>query len=568
MNKKFLHSLGLLVISLTLINFANAVIPASVDRSTPGIGQSFTLTIDARTANSDPDLSPLNANFEVLGTSTSSQTSIVNGNVSSQKSFIINLSPKNPGKQVIPAITVGNDKTAPIAIEVAKPNAREQAIQRSQIFVDTKVIGKPSYIGIPFVYTMKLYFSVNMSNVNMADVNITGATIKPLEKSTQYSENIQGVNYRVLEQKFQVTPNQSGNITIPPIKISGSTMTEDMGDSFFAIPRPKPFNVASKAVAIAIKPLPNGVTQDEWFPAKQVMVSENQPNTSNTIKLGQPITRTITISAIGVPDTSIPNLNLVTPPNVNAYPDKTIANTSASSNDLLATKVFKVAYIPTQAGSITFPETIVKWWDINSGAQKTATIPAKTYTVLNENGKAIADTPAPPNTNNTSANAQVSNTSTQAAMQPQTLLKQANMWFYIAIIIALLWVITILICIILFRKRPSAVTTKTVETDKLNNEKKAKDLVISACQDMNVTALNTALIGWATLHFGKKIYTVLDIKDISGNTILNKLIEEFNQTLYRGSSFDKFDTLAHEIDMLAINKQANSSEGLKELYPR
>ncbi len=566
MNKKFLHSLGLLLISLALINFAHATIPASVDRSTPGIGQSFTLTIDASKANSDPDLNPLNANFEVLGTSTSSQTSIVNGNVSSQKSFIINLAPKNPGKQFIPAITVGNDKTAPIAIEVTKPTAREQAIQKSQIFVDTKVIGKPSYIGIPFVYTMKLYFSVNISNVNMADINISGATIKPLEKSTQYSENIQGVNYRVLEQKFQVTPNQSGNITIPPIKINGSTMSDDMGDSFFAISRPKPFSVSSKAVAIVIKPLPTGVTQDEWFPAKQVMVSENQPNTSNTIKLGQPITRTVTVSAIGVPDTSIPNLNLVTPPNVNAYPDKTISNTSTSGNDLLATKVFKVAYIPTQAGTINFPETVVKWWDIGSGQPKTAIIPAKTYTILNENGKAVASTPAQPGTNNTSTSTPAA-ASTQTPTVPQTISEQKNIWFYIAIIIALLWVITILISVILFRRKPATVIPKTTETDKISNEKKAKNLVISACKDRNIAALNSALISWATLHFERKIYTVLDIKDISGNVTLNKLIEEFNQTLYKGSSFDKFEAMAHEIDMFAINKKGSSSKGLNELYP-
>ncbi|MCC2624559.1 MAG: hypothetical protein K0R14_432 [Burkholderiales bacterium] len=566
MNKMFLHSIRLLLISLAFINFANAIIPASVDRSTPGLGQSFTLTIDASKANSDPDLSPLNTNFEILGTSTSSQTSIVNGNVSSQKSFIISLSPKNPGKQTIPSITVGNDKTAPIAIEVTKPNAREQAIQKSQIFVDTKILGKPSYIGIPFVYTMKLYFAVNISNVNMADINITGATIKPLEKSTQYSENIQGINYRVLEQKFQITPNQSGNITIPPIKISGSTMTDDIGNDFFAIPRPRPFSVSSKAVAVAIKPLPSGVTQDEWFPAKQVMVSENQPNTSNTIKLGQPITRTVTVSAVGVPDTSIPNLNLVTPPNVNAYPDKTVANTSTSGNDLLATKVFKVAYIPTQAGTITFPETIVKWWDMNTGMQKTAALPAKTYTVLNENGKAQDTTVAQANTNNT--NAPASSITNQVTQQPQALSNQKNIWFYIAIIIALVWVITILICIILFRKKPVAIDNKAVETDKLNSEKKAKDMVLIACKDRNITALNTALIGWATLHFGKKIYTILDIKDISGNIALKKLIEEFNQTLYKGSSFDKFDALAHEIDMLAINKAATGSEGLKELYPK
>ncbi|HLX53652.1 MAG TPA: BatD family protein, partial [Aquella sp.] len=391
MNKKILLSFWLFI-NFILVNNAIAVVSATVDRSTLGLGQSLTLTIDAGKSNSEPDLSSLNNNFDVLGTSTSSQTSIINGSVSSQKNYVISLSPKNTGKQNIPAIKVGNDTTAPISINVTKQSISEQAVQKSQIFIDAKALSKPSYIGVPFIYSMKLYYSVGLTNVSMSDINITGATIQPLGKSAQYSENLKGVNYQVLEQKFQITPNQSGNITIPPIKIKGATMDNDIENSFFSMSRPKPFSIASKATIISIKPIPVGITQDQWFPAKQVTVSENQPNTSTTIKLGQPITRTITVAAIGVPDTSIPNLNLITPPNVNAYPDKTVANTSSNGNDLLATKVFKVAYIPTQAGTITFPETSIKWWDITSGTLKTAVIPAKTYTILNENGKPAAST--------------------------------------------------------------------------------------------------------------------------------------------------------------------------------
>jgi len=560
MNKKILLGFWLFI-NLILVNGALASVSASVDRSTLGLGQSLTLSIDVSKSSSEPDISILNKAFDISGTSTSSQTSIINGNMSSQKNYIVSLSPKNIGKQVIPAIKVGNDTTAPISIDVTQQSVSEQALQKSQIFIDTKVINKPSYIGVPFVYSMKLYYSVGLTNVSMPDINITGATIQPLGKSIQYSENLKGINYQVLEQKFQITPNQSGNITIPPIRIKGATLDNDMENSFFSMSRPKPFNIASKATTISVKPIPVGIIQDQWFPAKQVTVSENQPNTSGEIKLGQPITRTITVAAIGVPYTSIPDINLVTPNNVNAYPDKTITNNSFNGNELLATKVFKVAYIPTQAGTITFPETSIKWWDITTDSLKTAIIPAKTYTILNENGKAVASAA-------TAAIQNPSPSTTNVITKLPGVSGKKNIWFYIAIVIAVLWLITILIGIIMFRKKSVIVSDNSAEVNKLNNEKKAVDLVDKACKNKDIAALNTALIQWASLHWQKKIYTVLDIKDLSTNEILNKLLDEFNQTLYRGSSFEKFEALAHEIDMFVISKHAANNEALKELYPK
>jgi hypothetical protein len=560
MNKKILFGFCLFI-NFILVNYALAVVTASVDRTSLGIGQSLTLTIDVSKSNSDPDLSSLSSNFDVLGASTNSQTSIVNGNVSSQKNYIVSLSPKNTGKQNIPAIKVGKDVTAPISIDVTQQSISELALQKSQIFIDTKAISKPSYIGVPFVYSMKLYYSVGLTNVSMSDINITGATIQQLGKNTQYSENLKGVNYQVLEQKFQITPNQSGNITIPPIRIRGATLDNSMENSFFSMSRPKPFSIASKGTTIVVKPIPVGITQDAWFPAKQVTVSENQPNTSTTIKLGQPITRTITVAAIGIPYTSIPDINLVTPNNVNAYPDKTVSNDSFSGNELLATKVFKVAYIPTQAGTITFPETSVKWWDITSGSLKTALIPAKTYTILNENGKAMdASTPT--------ANQNQPLAAAKAITPLSGTPGQKNIWFYISIALAVFWLITVLIVVIMFKKKSVIVNDNSAEVNKLNNEKKAVNMVDKACKNKDVAALNTALIQWASLHFEKKIYTVLDIKDLSTNVVLNSLLDEFNQTLYRGSSFEKFDALAHEIDMFLINKHAENNGELKELYPK
>jgi hypothetical protein len=98
--------------------------------------------------------------------------------------------------------------------------------------------------------------------------------------------------------------------------------------------------------------------------------------------------------------------------------------------------------------------------------------------------------------------------------------------------------------------------------------KKAYALVNTACKNQDIQGLNFALVSWASQYFQKKIYTVLDIKDLSNNETLNNLLEKFNQTLYRGSKFVNFDELNHEISILVNEKQQNSNDSLKELYPK
>lgn len=556
MNKK------ILLLSWLFINFAFATVPASVDRSDIAIGQSFTLTIDITNTNSNPDLTALNNNFNVFGTNSTTQTDITNGHMSSQKSYIINLSPKNSGQQTIPAIKVGNDTTAPITINVTEPSKAEQALQKSQIFVEAKVNNQTTYIGVPLIYTLKLYYSVGISNVRISNIEVKKATFQQLDKASQYSENIKGTNYQVYEQKLQITPNQTGDITIPQVNISG--ITADNSDGFLNQLQPKPFNIAAKAINIKVKPIPAGISASEWFPAKQVNINESKPSGggSTTLKLGQPITRTIIIQALGVPFTSIPEIKLTTPNNVNAYPDKTATNNSFSGNDLLSTKVFKVAYIPTRAGDVEFPETTIKWWDITSNSLKTAVIPGKTYTILNENGSTL-------DTSSTTASQTPELKTPVTHPKKNTVSNQSNkIWLYMTILFAVLWLATLITMLILLRKKPKInQPNNNVENNKLSSQKKALELIHSAARAKDITALNTALVQWATIYWHKKIYTVLDIRDLSTNQVLNKLLDKFNQTLYRGTAFEKFDDLAHEIDKLGCTKPEKSNSGLKELYP-
>ena len=115
----------LALIALLLVVFSNsqAAISASVDRARVEQNESFTLeiTIDS---NSDlaPDFAPLEADFFVGQTSQLSNTRIDNGAITRSMTWTIALMAKRAGSLTIPSLTVGNEQSNTLTIEVQEPS--------------------------------------------------------------------------------------------------------------------------------------------------------------------------------------------------------------------------------------------------------------------------------------------------------------------------------------------------------------------------------------------------------------------------------------------------------------
>lgn len=558
--KRIIFSISLLL----FLQYASATINATTDRSTIEIGQSFTLTIDISGQSDTPEIDVLKNNFDVYGTSSSSQMSIVNGHTSSQKSFIINLSPKNTGKQLIPPIKVGNDSTSPIQINVVEPSKIEKAEQDSKAFVEASLSNKTGYVGVPVVLSVKLYYSVQLANVNMDRLNIQDAQLQTSGKESRYTATLNGTNYEVIEQKFLLTPQKAGSLMIPSVKITGGIMEND-ANNFLPIVAPRPFTITSKPINLKVNSVPSGIAPKNWLPAKKLELNDNWSVQTSSVKIGQPITRTITLEATGILDSSIPELNFKTPNGLNSYPDKTVSSNSVNGDELIAKKVFKVAYVPTIAGTIEFPEIKVQWWDITTNSPKIAIIPAKTFSILNEN-VTVVNKPILP-ASNPIVEIKQDEPKNKVQINDSSIVKP--IWFYISIIMTFLWLITLLICIILYRK--STKTKAIIATEpELNtgNEKRALAMVAKACKDRDLKSLNLALIQWGSSYFKKTIYTVLDIKDICTNKELNLILDNLNLAIYRGQEFSDYENLFLEIEKLSQAKKHSSQSSLKELYPK
>ena len=119
----------LLLLALSAGHAQAANLVASVDRNRLNSGETVELTVESGdvTQFGKPDLSPLDAQFEVSGTRQINQLTTLGGDNHATTRWIITLLPKENGTVVIPPLQVGEYKTQPISLQVVETASQNTA---------------------------------------------------------------------------------------------------------------------------------------------------------------------------------------------------------------------------------------------------------------------------------------------------------------------------------------------------------------------------------------------------------------------------------------------------------
>lgn len=430
---------------------AVAEIKASVDRPTMFFGESFTLTITSdQNTNSQPDFTILDAVFHVGQTGKSSSTQVINGEVSTQTQWQVLLVPKTMGSHIIPPIEVDGERTEPIRITVNKPDPNAQA--KGDIFIEIETNKDSAYVQEEIILTVRLLYAINLKNGALSEPGAEGVIVQQINKGANYTTQRDGKTYQVLERKYAIFAENSGPLTLNPLVFEGE-VTDNSRRSFGMFQRGRPIRQVSEMLELSIQQIPQSFIGSDWVPATQVNLTQSWSQ-DKPYRVGEPITRTITLTARGLSETQLPDLSIPTLNGAKVYQDKTDTMTRTDGDQLIASKVIKYAVIPTAAGELDIPALELSWFDTTSQQAQTATIPASQLdimaaeTSLNEVPQAIDFQPAKPPVTQVEINSPEVDQS--AASHP--------IWQYATYVFAGLWILTL---VALLGRRPATKNTAT-----------------------------------------------------------------------------------------------------------
>lgn len=493
-----------------------ADVTASLSRDVIYDGDTVTLVIETTDMDhdGDPDYSVLQKDFDILGTRNSRQTQIINGQRSDKRQWHVELAPKNSGSIMVPAVRVGNEMTGPIPLSVKPQPAAQAAGPGQPAFVKAEIEPENGvvYVQQQVHYTLKLYYHDSLAEGSFDGLDIDDALIERLGDDHRYSTTINGEHYQVLERRFAIFPEKSGELVIPaavfngrmagePLQRRRSSGMSSMMDRFFGenmLRTPgKRVRLRSDAITLDIKPRPAAYSGDSWLPSAQLVLNDSWAEGPPEFRVGEPVTRTITLEAKGLESSHLPDITLASGNGVRLYPEKPEQATRTDGKWVYGISKQAVAYVPTASGRITLPEIRLDWWDTATQQQRTAVIPSWEINVLpGEGGAAETFTPAaaeadaPP----------VLEVADIAVDEPPGGADQRN-----RLAVALLVLVLFITAVYFWRKRGrqdvEPVTNATTASSVKQQLAQGAAALEKACQQNDAPAAARALLQWAAARW-------------------------------------------------------------------
>jgi hypothetical protein len=370
---------------------ANAAVTASIDRADIELNESFTLELTTDTnIDLQPDISILEIDFHVGQVNQLSNTTIMNGQIRRSKTWSYVLMPKRAGQIIIPAITIGTESSNPLIVDVSE--ATYSPPGEAEVFITTEVDFTESYVQAQILLTTKIYRSVAVRQPALRDPTVTGVEVllEIAGDDRSYEAVINGTPYGVIERVIALYPQESGEIELSPARFEARVLRNGRitGRKVYE-------SEPLKVTVLPTPPMPADYPDAVWLPARDLKLTENWSREDNKITAGEPLTRHVTVSALGQLETQIPAIEPPSADGINVYPDKPELGRFIEPGGIRGVRKEQYALIGVTAGTVVLPALEVPWWNVESGEWQVASLPERSIEILSSGEPPVAAVAGP-----------------------------------------------------------------------------------------------------------------------------------------------------------------------------
>jgi hypothetical protein len=484
-NKGMRRIAWLAVLALLAATTAHAGVTARVDRNTIDLNESFLLEVVVDSdINIEPDISALEEIVEVGQRSQLSNTMYVNGEITRSRTWTYQLMAKKTGQFEIPPVLVGNEQSQPILITVRQPVSSPPG--EADVFITSEVDFDETYVQAQVLYRIKVYRAVPTRQPALRDPVFGGAEvlIELAGDERSYDARLNDRTYNVVERVYAVFPQESGEVTISPARFEARVLRDGRitGRKIFE----------SESQTINVLPIPSPPTDFPnavWLPARDLQLDESWSRDVDELSAGEPITRNITISALGQLETQIPAVELPEVNSVNIYPDRPELTRRIEPGGIRGVRNEQYAMIAANSGVVRLPELKLPWWDVANGQWRVASLPERTLNIVSSGVPAVPD-PAP-----------------QVVAEPQpgagsgTVTVYSGFWRLVAEILAVAWVLTLIAWWWSSRPRREHEPREAAPAPLHKQQARCLKAARSAALDGDGAGVRHAMLEWARLQW-------------------------------------------------------------------
>ena len=376
-----------------------AELVASVDRARLNSGETVELTLESNdvTQFGKPDLTPLEPLFEVRGTRQVNQLNTLSGDNRATTRWIVTLLPLQNGSVEIPPLTLGDAQSQPITVQVVASESQNNPSKQAAVFIDASLDQTSVYVQAQAILTLRIYHSVPLyDDSSLPPLQIPDTRIEQLGESRTYEKDINGVRHGVIEMRYAIYPQHSGELIIPGQIFNAALVdAQPAKDASTQTPKSgKLMRVSSGELLLTVKAKPITYPADlPWLPARSLSLSESWSPEPEHVQVGDSLTRSLKVTAEGLSSSQLPPLPGTEVSGLRRYPDQPVLGNQNSERGLVGSREDREALVPSRSGSIELPSVEVVWWNTFEDHLEHTSLPARTLQVA-ANPSLMVDTPA------------------------------------------------------------------------------------------------------------------------------------------------------------------------------
>jgi hypothetical protein len=524
MNRRYcLQTLLFAVLMLAAVLVNAAEIQVAVDRNPVGLNESFRITFTAtEEPDASPDFTPLQQNFEILDQQRSSSSSWVNGRSSRSEQWIVSVLAKQAGELLIPPIAFGSDSSKPLNITVSETQDAPQG--NDDVFLEVTATPEKPYVQSQVLYTLRLFRRVQITQASLNEPEVKDAVVEKLSEDSTYSTQIKGVDYWVTERKYAIFPQQSGIFTIAPLTLNAEVVSAQRPrfNGFFNRPATETRRISSKAITLNVQAVPANFKSAAWLSAESLQISEKWSDSTLQTKVGEPLTRTLTLTAKGATVGQLPELSpQAAIDGIKTYPDQPVLKEDKQSDGLTAVREEKIAFIPSKPGEYSLPALDISWFNTKTQRVEVARLPSVTIKALASGEATPPQATAAVQADDIRAAQPIASTAAAAASG------DARFWQWLSGFLGLGWLLTIA----LFYARRVKQLPKSAQSVGQSADAGMDKSLKRACWENNPQAAKQALLQWGKANFGAD--SLGSIAPFCAESLRDEILR-LNQHLYSG----------------------------------
>ena len=560
-----------------------AELTADVDNTQVAYGETVRLDLvyEGNDAGSlQPDFTVLQKDFDINSTTSSVKMLFNNGSYSQQRIWILDLFPKESGKITVPSIKAGQYSSQAIEIEVLPSGSSVKKTKNTKEENTTAPADVPDFRALielsddnPYVNqeitavltvsdNRNLQFSREPSFEDAQDWEIK--TVGKPKVKQQNGENI-------TEFYYAFVPLKSGALPLPRAVIEGYYLIYDNSarqrqtNDWFGLlswglndlsAEQKPVLFRSDAATVNVKPVPKEYKAKWWLPAEIVVATAEWIDKNPKFKVGETVAREISITASGVSEKGLPEIEFSEDSAWKQYPDKPQYTSAVHDNKFISHEAIRVVYIPQKSGKLTLPEIRVPWFNTLSGKIETAVIPSEEIEV--EANEAYENIISSEPENEQVGKPQNSKVEKQTVVNKTAISKNDKYLMVSAVIIA--FISGLFIGFLLFGEKRKKTTIE--EKEYSHNELK------SAMNKKDYRTVRDLLIAWGQHTFvNLRINNLDNLSNAVQNEIFSEQCRILNASLYGNKTQEPDINVIIDIMKNTIKKKKAQREApLPNLY--